>query len=73
MVVEPKSVCPKYSEARPMGTSKFQAEKGLLITEAPAWKVGDPDWSQIHLADWLGCKIAKGKRGGEGLYNPEFR
>lgn len=43
MVVKPKSMCPKYSEARPMGTSKFKAEKGLLITEAPAGKVGDPD------------------------------
>ena len=27
MVVEPKSICPKHSEAKPMGTSEFQAEK----------------------------------------------
>lgn len=43
VVVEPKSMCQKHSEARPTGTSEFRAEKGLLITEAPAWKVGDPD------------------------------
>ena len=37
MVGEPKPMCPKHSEAKPMGTSEFRAEKGLLITEAPAW------------------------------------
>ena len=42
MVGEPKPMCPKLSEAKPMGTSEFRAEKGVLITEAPAWKMGDP-------------------------------
>lgn len=52
-----------------MSTSKLKHwsldEKHLLVEEAPTWKTGKLDLSQIHLAGWPGDKKFNSK-GGEG-------
>ena len=52
-----------------MSTSKLKHwsldEKHLLVEEAPTWKTGKLDLSQIYLAGWPGDKKFNSK-GGEG-------